>query len=160
MKYCQNCGNQLEDNYDKLRNTLTIYLTTPYDEDETEETTEKKTNKSEASAKSNSKKPKADNNTSNSSSSSNDDSIRKNIKAAIDSYEKFIDEYCDFLKNYDSSDLTQLSSYSEYFSKLAEMEEKFNKIKDKELNETELLYFAKVEARCLKKLAKTADSID
>lgn len=88
--------------------------------------------------------------------SSNDSGvIRPEIKAAIDSYEAFVDEYCEFMKKFASSggsDLTQLADYTSYLTKLADMETKMDAIDDEDLNALEEAYYSEVLLRCSQKM--------
>ena len=82
--------------------------------------------------------------------------IRPEIKEAIDSYETFIDEYCEFLETYDSSDLTMLAKYAELVQKELEMSQKFEALNDADLTEAEALYYSEVSLRCSQKLLAAA----
>ena len=77
--------------------------------------------------------------------------IRPDVKAAIDSYEAFVDEYCEFMNSYDKNDLSQLTSYLSLLAKEIEMEEQFDAL-EQDLNDQELLYYSEVSLRCSKKL--------
>ena len=82
--------------------------------------------------------------------------IRDDIRDAIDSYEAFIDEYCEFLESYDSSDLTMLAKYAEMLQKEVEMSQKFEALEDQELTEAEALYYSEVSIRCSQKILAAA----
>ncbi len=82
--------------------------------------------------------------------------IRDDIRDAIDSYEAFIDEYCEFLESYDSSDLTMLAKYAEMLHKEVEMSQKFDALDDQELTEAEALYYSEVSIRCSQKILAVA----
>ena len=82
--------------------------------------------------------------------------IRDDIRDAIDSYEAFIDEYCEFLESYDSSDLTMLAKYAEMLQKEVEMSQKFDALDDQELTEAEALYYSEVSIRCSQKILAAA----
>ena len=77
--------------------------------------------------------------------------IRPDVKAAIDSYEAFVDEYCEFMNSYDKNDLSQLTSYLSLLAKEIEMEEQFDAL-EQDLNDQELLYYSEVSLRCSQKL--------
>ncbi len=83
------------------------------------------------------------------------DEIRPETKEALDSYEEFMGEYVDFMKKYNenSSDATLLKDYASYMLKYADMTDKFNKMED-DLNDAELSYYLKVQARVLDKLSE------
>ena len=80
--------------------------------------------------------------------------IDPEFKAAMDSYETFMNEYVDFMKrfNENSSDLALLADYADYMSKYAEFVEDFDKWDDEEMNTAETAYYIDVQARVNKKL--------
>ena len=80
------------------------------------------------------------------------DLIRPEIKEAIDAYEVFIDEYCAFMKDYDATDISKLAEMSQLLTKEAEMAEKFEAIREKDLNDAEMLYYSEVSVRCSQKM--------
>lgn len=82
--------------------------------------------------------------------------IRPEVKEAIDNYEDYIDSYCDFMKSYDSSNWTMLSKYSEFMSQYFETTGEFDEIADLDLNEAESSYYSEVEIRCSEKMLKAA----
>ncbi len=73
--------------------------------------------------------------------------IRPDVKEAIDSYESFMNQYCDFMNNYDATDLSMLSEYSELMAEYATATAKFEKIEDEDLNDAELAYYLEVSNR-------------
>lgn len=82
------------------------------------------------------------------------DGMRKEFKDAMDSYEAFYDEYCDFMKKYSEnpSDLTLIAEYGNMVAKLAEMDKKFEEWDNGELNNEEAKYYVEVTARIAQKL--------
>lgn len=84
--------------------------------------------------------------------------LGSDFKAAMDSYEDFIDEYVDFMKKYKANpdDLSLLTEYTDYLSKYAEYVEDFEKWEDEELNAAEIVYYTEVQARVSKKLIEVA----
>lgn len=89
------------------------------------------------------------------SSETSSDEIRPETKEALDSYEEFMNEYAEFMQKYNknSSDATLLKDYASYMTKYADFTDKFNKMKD-DLNDAELNYYLKVQARVLDKLSE------
>lgn len=89
------------------------------------------------------------------SSENSSDQIRPETKEALDSYEEFMGEYAEFMKKYNenSSDTTLLKDYTSYMTKYADFTDKFNKMED-DLNDAELNYYLKVQARVLDKLSE------
>ena len=76
--------------------------------------------------------------------------VRKEVKAAIDSYEDFFKEYAAFMKKYSSSSnpLSMLADYTTMMTKYTSMLEKWDKFKDDyDLNDAELKYYIEAAAR-------------
>ena len=83
-------------------------------------------------------------------------SIRPEIKEAIDSYEAFIDEYIAFMKKYSESDnvVSMLVDYMSFMSKLEDYSNRMDAL-EKELNDAELIYFYEVINRCNLKMLES-----
>lgn len=85
------------------------------------------------------------------------DKIRPEFKEAMDSYEAFINEYCEFMKKYSEAsdeDLpSMLSDYATYMSKYTDMTNQMNELEG-EMNQAELQYYTEVSARVLQKLSE------
>ena len=81
--------------------------------------------------------------------------LRSKFKKAMDSYEKFYNEYFKLLKKYneDPTDLSLLAEYTNYLGKLADVDNDFAKW-DGNLNNAELKYYLKIQSRILKKLSE------
>jgi hypothetical protein len=84
--------------------------------------------------------------------------IRPEFKAAMDSYEKFFDEYCAFMKKYKESNdaSSMLADYTKYMAQYADTMAKLDAIDEKELSTEEAVYYAEVSARITSKLAEVA----
>ena len=149
-------GYHLYLSFDKEENTMDITLEAP--SKETQAPTQKPTEKPTEQA-TQAPATKAPETTGDSKSGVSSTTIREEIKEAIDSYETFVDEYCEFMKNYDSSDMSLLSEYLELLSKEAEMAEKFAAIEDQDLTEAEQAYYLEVSLRCTQKLQEAASAI-
>ena len=82
------------------------------------------------------------------------DGMRPEFKEAMDSYEAFYDEYCEFMKKYmrNSSDLTLLSEYMDMLSRLEEMDRKFEAWEDGKMNAAEMKYYLEVQERVIQKM--------
>ena len=75
----------------------------------------------------------------------------------MDSYESFMDEYCDFMKKYlnsDGTDMSILTDYTEYMSKYTEVMEDFEAWESEDMNGAETEYYLEVQTRVSKKLAE------
>lgn len=87
--------------------------------------------------------------------------LRTDFINAMDSYEAFMDEYCEFMKKYNASngtDLQLLASYAEYMRKYADTVQAFDAWKDNDMNEAETAYFLEVQLRVNQKLLETTVS--
>ena len=86
----------------------------------------------------------------------NDNNIRPEFKEAMDSYEAFYDEYCDFMLKYKENpgDFTLLSEYLDMISQLTEMEAAFSSWAYEDLSNEELAYYLEVTSRVAEKLLK------
>lgn len=82
------------------------------------------------------------------------DGMRPEFKEAMDAYETFYDEYCEFMVEFQKnpSDLTLLAEYGELLIKVAEMDEAFEKWTKDEMNDAELKYYLEVSNRVMQKL--------
>lgn len=87
-----------------------------------------------------------------------DDGIRPEFKEALDSYEAFIDEYCDFMKKYndDPTNFALLGEYADFMARYAEMTEKMNKLGEEDMNDAEAGYYLEVSARVSSKILEAA----
>lgn len=80
--------------------------------------------------------------------------IRPEFKEAMDSYEAFFDEYCDFMNKYSENpaDLSLLTEYLEYIEKYPDVMDKMNKLGEEEMSDEELLYYSQTMLRIEQKL--------
>lgn len=92
------------------------------------------------------------------SSSDTGDEIRPEFKEAMDSYEAFYTEYCEFMKEYSENptDLTFLAKYADMLVKAEEMDEAFEGWDEDELSNEELKYYLDVNDRVMKMLVDVA----
>ena len=87
------------------------------------------------------------------------DGMHADFKEAMDSYEKFIDEYIAPMDKYaksDGTDATILSDYATYMIKYAEFVDKFEQWESKDLNTAETAYYLEVQLRVENKLLNVA----
>ncbi len=86
------------------------------------------------------------------------DGMRVEFKSAMDDYEAFYDEYCEFMNKYKANptDLTLLGEYSDMLQRLEDMDEAFDEWENDDLNTAELKYYLEVNSRVLQKLADAA----
>ena len=86
------------------------------------------------------------------------DGLRPEFKEAMDAYEAFYDEYCDFMEEYmkNPTDFQLLLKYSELLAKAEEMDRTFEEWDDTELNDAELKYYLEVSNRIMQRLLEAA----
>ena len=84
--------------------------------------------------------------------------MRQEFKEAMDSYEAFYDEYCDFMVKYkeNPADLNLLAEYGDMMEEMTKMNEAFKGWEDEGLNEEELNYYIEVNNRITQKLLELA----
>lgn len=84
------------------------------------------------------------------------DDISPEFKEAMDSYEIFFDEYCEFMKKYSETEDTSsmLVDYAKYMGQYAETMAKMSAINEDELSDAELLYYIEVTGRITTKLSE------
>ena len=84
--------------------------------------------------------------------------MRPEFKAAMDSYEDFFDEYCEFMKNFKAnpSDFELLNAYADFMDEYADYMEKLDEWEGEDMNEAELKYYTEVTLRIEKKLLEVA----
>lgn len=86
--------------------------------------------------------------------------MRPEFKEAMDTYEDFMNEYCEFMEKYVSSDgpdLGLLADYANYMSKYADVVEAFEKWEDDDMNAKETEYYIEVQTRVTKNLLEVAE---
>lgn len=134
-------GYELSLDYDKVNQTMEIWLDAP-DEEETTVATKPKTTKPKET------EPKT-----------TEATVDSDFKATMDSYEEFFNDYVDFMKKYkNSTDITSMASdYADYMTKYSDMMQKLNDIKSEDLSTADLAYYNEVNARITKKLAEVAN---
>ena len=87
------------------------------------------------------------------------DGMRPEFKEAMDSYEAFYSEYCDFMKEYkkNPTDLTLLAKYGDLMKKAVDVEAAFAAWKEDELNNEELKYYIDVNSKVMQKLVEVTE---
>ena len=84
--------------------------------------------------------------------------IRPEFKEAMDAYEAFYDEYCEFMKQYKENpyDFSLLAKYTEMMKKTVEINESFEEWDEEEMNNAEIKYYLEVNNRVMQKLIDVA----
>lgn len=78
------------------------------------------------------------------------------LKEAMDSYETFMNEYCDFMEKYSKNptDPSLIADYMSYMSKYDDFTKKFDQWGSEDLNDAELEYYIEVQTRVYERLAE------
>lgn len=86
------------------------------------------------------------------------DAIRPEFKKAMDDYEAFYDEYCQFMEKYkkNPTDLSLLTEYANMSTKLLEMDKSFGQWESENMNDAELSYYLEVSSRVAQKILDAA----
>lgn len=89
------------------------------------------------------------------------DGMRPEFKEAMDSYELFFNEYCDFMETYAESpdDLSLLTDYAEYMAQYADTMSKMESLDDGEMNDVETKYYIEVTGRINQRLLEVSIAI-
>lgn len=83
--------------------------------------------------------------------------IDEDYKAAIDSYVEFYEKYAEFMKTYDSSNVSALTEYTELLKQLNEMNEKWKAVGEKEMSKEEMDYYIDANAKIQKLLLEVTE---
>ena len=91
----------------------------------------------------------------NTNATSNSEELNTDFKNAMDSYEKYIDEYIAFMKKYfeNPTDTSLLTQYASMLTKYQQAVKDFENWNTKNLNKAEQKYYVEVQTRVTKKLA-------
>lgn len=84
------------------------------------------------------------------------DVIDPDFKAAMDSYEKFFDEYVDFMKKYMNAGpedvMAMMGDYADYLEQYTETMKKLEELEEEDMTAAEAAYYAEVTGRITQKL--------
>ena len=84
--------------------------------------------------------------------SSSPDGVTPELKEFLDSYESFMNEYCDFFENYDPSDISALTKYFTMLQKYAEFAEKAEEYDSDDMSAADAAYYLEVTTRILQRI--------
>ena len=85
-------------------------------------------------------------------SDSSGDGVTPEVKEYLDAYEAFMNKYCDFLQNYDASDLSALTEYMSMLQEYATFAEKVDAMDETTMTDADYKYYIDVLARVDKRL--------
>lgn len=82
--------------------------------------------------------------------------VSPEFKKTMDRYEEFFDEYIKFMKKYQKSSnpASMMKDYADYMDKYTKYMDQLNELDNKEMTDAETIYYTKVNARILEKLAE------
>ena len=78
--------------------------------------------------------------------------VDPDFKAALDGYEIIIDDYINFMNDYDETNPEMIDAYFEYLKKYVDVMDKIEQIDADNLSEADALYYIDFTARIYKKL--------
>lgn len=82
------------------------------------------------------------------------DGVRPEVKTFCDDYESIMNEYCDFMETYDSSDPKQITKYTQLMTKYAKFAKEAEDVRTSELSTEENIYLMEVLGRVNTRLAE------
>lgn len=93
-----------------------------------------------------------------SASSAASGEVSPDLKEWLDSYEAFVDEYIEFMKNYQESGdaMSMLSDYTNYMQRYSEYMDKASKMDTSKMSAADYAYYIDVTARISKKLLEVS----
>ncbi len=87
------------------------------------------------------------------------DYISPELKEFLQSYEAFMDEYCEFMEHYDSSSATQLMKYASLMQKYSDFAKKADEYDESTMTDAETIYYVETLNRINVKLMKASQNI-
>ena len=91
-------------------------------------------------------------------SAAESDGVTPEVKEYLDAYEAFMNKYCDFMENYDASDLSALTEYLSLMQEYAEYVEKTDAMDETNMTDADYKYYIDVLARVDKRLIDVSSS--
>lgn len=93
-----------------------------------------------------------------SASSASSGEVSVDLKEWLDSYEAFVDEYVEFMKNYQESGdaMSMLSDYTDYMQRYSEFLDKANKLDTSKMSAADYAYYIDVTTRISKKILEVS----
>lgn len=76
--------------------------------------------------------------------------VSSEFKVAMDSYVDLCEQYAEFMKTYDSNDLTMLAKYTELVQKYTEAMQNFEELGNQEMSDEETAYYIDTNAKIQK----------
>ena len=85
-----------------------------------------------------------------------EDGVDPELKAFLDSYEDFVDEYIEFMQKYSANptDLSLLAAYADIMQEYADFADKVEKYDSKDMSAADSAYYIEVTSRCSQKMLR------
>ena len=87
------------------------------------------------------------------------DYISPELKEFLQSYEAFMDEYCEFMEHYDSANATQLLEYASLMQKYSDFAKKADEYDESTMTDAETIYYVETLNRINVKLMKASQNM-
>ncbi len=88
-----------------------------------------------------------------------DDGITPELKEFLEAYENCMDEYCEFMENYDASNLKMLEKYNDFMQKFIVFSDKAQKYDPEEMTDADSIYYLETMNRIEIKMLKTVQNM-
>lgn len=142
-------------------NTMDITLGAPKSEDDSKDqdsTDSQPTQKSQSQQQSQNTQQEQQSQQSQQSQQYDPSQVSADFKASMDSYEKFFDQYVEFMKKYKDSgnSISMLADYTKMMQQYTDTMNKLNAIDQNSLNAADEAYYLEVMGRITQKLASVA----
>lgn len=141
--------------YDEEESYMTIDLDAPKEASSSSASSSAASSSSATEAASPAAEPQAQ---SASNSDAPVDGIRPSFKEAMDSYEAFFNQYCDFMEKYNANpgSPTMIAEYAKFMAQYTETMNKLDALGEENMSDQELAYYTQVMARINQRLAEVA----
>lgn len=133
---------------------MSVHISAPEEAEDTLEQTQPEAEQTEAASEVFQPEEETITGTTEASAASSANGMRPEFKEAMDAYEAFYDEYCEFMVSYQKnpSDLKLIAQYGRLMTKMVDVNAAFEKWDESDLNNEELKYYLEVNSRVMQKL--------
>ena len=83
--------------------------------------------------------------------------VTPEVKEYLDAYETFMNKYCDFMENYDATDLSALMEYMELLKDYEDFAKKIDAMDESAMTDEDYKYYIDVNARIQKRLIEASN---
>lgn len=133
---------------------MSVHISAPEEVEDALEQTQPEAVQTEAASEISQPEEETITDTTEASAASSANGMRPEFKEAMDAYEAFYDEYCEFMVSYQKnpSDLKLIAQYGQLMTKMVDVNTAFEKWDESDLNNEELKYYLEVNSRVMQKL--------